>query len=181
MWFTALDIHDACFHIYIHLAHGQFQAIRKACEAFLPSILFSSCSYHVGQHPHCLLHQEARVHEVNHSVCGDGKSVELVHHYKILLSAAYLLRTRNVIADLLSRWFMTYYEWKLHDILVSWSDQINYAFPRLPFLPQVLLKIRQERAMVILITPFWPRQFWFPNLLSCQLIPHFPIPLFPSY
>lgn len=42
--------------------------------------------------------------------------------------------------------------------LLSWTDHLLYAFP--PILPvqRVLLKIRRDKAKVVLIAPAWPCQ-----------------------
>ncbi|CAJ0950962.1 unnamed protein product [Ranitomeya imitator] len=45
--------------------------------------------------------------------------------------------------------------------LIKWDFQLAYAFPPLGLLPLVVRKIREDRARVILIAPFWPRRAWF--------------------
>lgn len=62
--------------------------------------------------------------------------------------------------------------------LLSWPDQFN--FPPLLLLPQVLCKIWQDRATVILISPLWPRQFWFSNLLCLSPWPLITLPILPE-
>ncbi|XP_077107227.1 uncharacterized protein LOC143764961 [Ranitomeya variabilis] len=44
---------------------------------------------------------------------------------------------------------------------VPWTFQKAYAFPPLILLPTVIRKIREDRAHVILIAPFWPKRPWF--------------------
>ncbi|KAJ1131499.1 hypothetical protein NDU88_009835 [Pleurodeles waltl] len=41
---------------------------------------------------------------------------------------------------------------------ITWCGQLLYAFPPIPLIPRVLRKIRQDRALVILIAPDWPRR-----------------------
>ena len=46
-------------------------------------------------------------------------------------------------------------------LAMSWSGLTAYAFPPIPMLHQVILKIGRESCRVILIAPCWPRQLWF--------------------
>ncbi|CAJ0938537.1 unnamed protein product [Ranitomeya imitator] len=45
--------------------------------------------------------------------------------------------------------------------LIKWDFPLAYAFPPLNLIPLVVRKIREDRAKVILIAPFWPRRTWF--------------------
>lgn len=45
--------------------------------------------------------------------------MELIYCPQILLSAAYLLGTQNMIADSLGRSLVTDHAWELHDTIVS--------------------------------------------------------------
>ena len=49
---------------------------------------------------------------------------------------------------------------------LSWRDLIGYAFPPLALLSKVIRKARIEQASLILVTPYWPYQPWFPDLLE---------------
>jgi hypothetical protein len=51
----------------------------------------------------------------------------------------------------------------VHAMSLSWDEMFAYAFPRLRFLLQVLLKIKQSDCKIILIVPAWPKQAWFPE------------------
>ncbi|XP_069588149.1 uncharacterized protein [Ranitomeya imitator] len=42
-----------------------------------------------------------------------------------------------------------------------WKYDLAYAFPPMMLLPMVIKKIREEKAKVILIAPFWPKRPWF--------------------
>ncbi|XP_054843545.1 peroxisome biogenesis factor 13 isoform X1 [Eublepharis macularius] len=62
---------------------------------------------------------------------------------------------------------------------IPWSPGLFYAFPPFPLLHKVLSRIRAFRTHCILIAPRWPRQDWFPLLLSlsqgrCLPLPHAP-------
>jgi hypothetical protein len=52
---------------------------------------------------------------------------------------------------------------------LSWEGMFAYAFPSFRYLAPVLHKITGEKCMIIVITPDWPKQAWFANLLclSC--------------
>ncbi|XP_073406146.1 uncharacterized protein [Dendrobates tinctorius] len=49
----------------------------------------------------------------------------------------------------------------LDAFLVPWNFNLAYAFPPLILLPQVIRKIRDDKARIILIAPFWPKRPWF--------------------
>lgn len=51
--------------------------------------------------------------------------------------------------------------WVVDALSVEWNWGLAYAFPPLPLIPRVLAKIREEKANVILIAPFWPKRAWF--------------------
>ena len=59
---------------------------------------------------------------------------------------------------------------------LPWSGLIAYAFPPFPILHKVIRKARLERPRLILITPWWPTQSWFPDLKSLSHVPPLPLP-----
>ena len=48
----------------------------------------------------------------------------------------------------------------------NWTGMFAYAFPPPILIPRVLQKIREEKCVVILIAPMWPRQSWYPQILE---------------
>jgi hypothetical protein len=51
---------------------------------------------------------------------------------------------------------------------ISWNMTLAYAFP--PIAPRVLEKLSSSRnCRMLLIAPMWPRQIWFPRLLSFMI------------
>ncbi|KAF7246574.1 Origin recognition complex subunit 5 [Varanus komodoensis] len=50
-------------------------------------------------------------------------------------------------------------------LMINWNNVTFYAFPLIPLLMGVVLKIVQDNATEILITSWWPRQPWFTTLL----------------
>ena len=65
--------------------------------------------------------------------------------------------------------------WAIDAFSLHWGNLRSYAFPPFSLIPQVLRKIREDRAWVLLIAPRWPRRPWFPLLLS--LVDGHPFPL----
>ena len=47
---------------------------------------------------------------------------------------------------------------------LDWGTQYNYAFPPFSLIPQVLQKLEEDQAEMVLVAPHWPTQFWFPKL-----------------
>ena len=52
---------------------------------------------------------------------------------------------------------------------LPWNFSLAYAFPPIPLVPRVIKKIRLSTGVIILITPFWTAQTWFPALLSLRV------------
>ena len=48
----------------------------------------------------------------------------------------------------------------------DWTGMVGYAFPPFALIPQVLNKIEQQRCVIYLIAPCWPRQAHFPLLMD---------------
>ena len=47
---------------------------------------------------------------------------------------------------------------------MSWSEHYLYAFPPFSLIPQVLQKIEQDNAHMLMVVPLWTTQTWFPKL-----------------
>lgn len=47
-----------------------------------------------------------------------------------------------------------------------WPTGQLYAFPPIALLPQVLARVREDHAALILVAPLWSNQSWFPDLCS---------------
>ena len=58
---------------------------------------------------------------------------------------------------------------------LDWSEMFVYAFPPIPLIRQVLMKVEKEPVLMILIAPRWSRRDWYPILLN--LLVDFPIRL----
>ena len=79
----------------------------------------------------------------------------------------------------LPRW----YSWGKDPGALAWNafsrkwDEYAYAFPPHSILRRVIHKIKQDKALVILIAPYWPHSPWTSDLL--EMLVDLPIPLPP--
>jgi hypothetical protein len=69
-----------------------------------------------------------------------------------------------------------YFSWRpdpgataIDAIAQSWLHLFGYAFPPFALIGRVLCKMRQDRAELILIAPWWPSQTWWPNLVESAI------------
>lgn len=65
-------------------------------------------------------------------------------------------------------------------LTLHWKFQLAYLFPPLPLIPRVVVKLRKSIGSFILVTPFWPAQTWFPDLLHLPLQEVRRLPLLPD-
>ena len=57
--------------------------------------------------------------------------------------------------------------WKVDAFSIRWTNIRAYAFPLFCLISRILQKIHSERVhQMLLITPVWKTQPWYPNLLS---------------
>ena len=61
---------------------------------------------------------------------------------------------------------------------ISWSDLCFYCFPPFSCILKVLKKVRQDRAVGVIVVPRWPTQTWYSILMTMLVLP--PIILKPS-
>ena len=52
---------------------------------------------------------------------------------------------------------------------VNWSQLKGYAFPQFEILGRCVVKVVEDRAILVVITPTWHTQPWFPGLLSMTI------------
>ena len=67
--------------------------------------------------------------------------------------------------------------WAVDAMSLSWKGMFSYIFPPFHLLPRILSKIRKDFCRTILIAPVWPRQSWFPDLLSLSCANPLVLPL----
>lgn len=59
---------------------------------------------------------------------------------------------------------------------LNWTHIPGYAFPPFSLIHRCLSKVRRDRASLVLITPVWPTQSWFPILLEMSVEPPLVLP-----
>ncbi|XP_077128602.1 uncharacterized protein LOC143784335 isoform X4 [Ranitomeya variabilis] len=68
----------------------------------------------------------------------------------------------------------------LDALQAPWQFSLAYAFPPIILLPQVIRKIREEGARVVLIAPFWPKRPWFSWLQTMSVSDPWVLPSTPN-
>ena len=70
--------------------------------------------------------------------------------------------------------------WAVDALSIRWTGMAAYAFPPFPLIPKVLLKVKEDKAQVVLVAPWWPQRSWTSLLLD--LVHDFPrvMPLWPN-
>ena len=63
-------------------------------------------------------------------------------------------------------WYPDPYALAVDAFQQPWNEEGLYLFPPFAMIPRCLMKVRQEKASVVLIAPPWQTQPWFPSLLS---------------
>ena len=91
----------------------------------------------------------------------------------------------DLFASRVSKQLKKYFSWKTDPFSLgrdafqtSWSQGLNYAFPPFNLIGRVLAKVQREQSNLILITPAWQTQSWFPKLMEMAVA--IPV-LLPSY
>ena len=60
---------------------------------------------------------------------------------------------------------------------LSWEGWTAYAYPPTKIITKVLNKVEETKSLrLILVTPLWQKQLWFPRLLQLSQEPPFPLP-----
>ena len=66
-------------------------------------------------------------------------------------------------------WFPHPGAWKVDAFNLHWKGLNAYCFPPFNLIPLCLTKILQEEAELVLVTPYWPSQLWFPPVLELSI------------
>ena len=61
------------------------------------------------------------------------------------------------------------YAYKTDALQMEWKGEIPYAFPPFCLIGRVLKKVKNDKVTMILITPTWPNQPWYPTLLEMSM------------
>ena len=80
-----------------------------------------------------------------------------------------LLRYCSRVRDLVA--------WALDTFSLHWKDLRGYAFPPFSLISQVLRKIKEDQASLILVAPCWPTRPWFSDVLTLLVDQPLPLPL----
>ena len=66
--------------------------------------------------------------------------------------------------------------WALDTFSLHWKDLRGYAFPPFSLISQVLRKIKEDQASLILVAPCWPTRPWFSDVLTLPVDQPLPLP-----
>lgn len=93
----------------------------------------------------------------------------------------------DLFANRLNTQLPTFFSWKpdpqglaTDAFQQAWSMGRHYAFPPFCLIMKTLAKIREEGGDLILITPVWPTQAWYPLLLEMSVSPPVLLPQLPN-
>ena len=93
----------------------------------------------------------------------------------------------SLFADRLNSQLPQFYSWKPDPLAIAtdallqdWSRGRNYAFPPFCLIMRSLAKLQGAGGELILITPVWPTQAWYPRLLDMSVAPPVLLPSFPD-
>jgi hypothetical protein len=82
----------------------------------------------------------------------------------------------DLFADRLNTQLEKYCSWKpdpsavqVDAFLMTWRDQNAYAFPPFCLVNRCLAKVRWEETTLIIVTPVWHTQVWYPHLLAMSV------------
>ena len=82
-------------------------------------------------------------------------------------------RTNHKV-DLFVSWYPDPQSIGIDAFSVTWADyNLGYCFPPFSVVAQVIKKVRDEKATIILIAPFWHTQSWYPSIMP--LLVDYPI------
>ena len=63
--------------------------------------------------------------------------------------------------------------------MIPWNQGLLYMFPPIPLIQRSLIKLQRSMTPAIFVAPFWPRQVWFPTLVS-MAVDSMTLPLWPD-
>ena len=70
--------------------------------------------------------------------------------------------------------------WMVDAFQINWTHLKAYAFPPFAFIGRVLAKAMRDKCTLIIITPVWPSQPWYTQLLRMSIQDPISIPPFPN-
>ena len=105
-------------------------------------------------------------------LAGDWKLAESAFNS---ISAYWAIETDLFTSDWNARcpryvsWFPQPRAWKVEALSISWKDLHGYAFPPFNLIKNCLTKLVQDQSTVVLVSPYWPSQSWFPTILELTM------------
>ena len=66
-------------------------------------------------------------------------------------------------------WKQDPYALAVDAFLLEWRNQNAYLFPPFAMIPRCLAKVYKDQATVVIITPTWQSQAWYPSLLEMSI------------
>ena len=82
----------------------------------------------------------------------------------------------DLFASRVSHQLPHYISWKIDPFSqgrdafqISWAHKFVYAFPPFALIGRILQKVNQDQCLMLIITPAWPGQPWFPGLLKMSV------------
>ena len=80
----------------------------------------------------------------------------------------------------LNSWQPDLHAWMTDAFQINWSHLKAYAFPPFALIGRVLAKTMRDKFTLIIITPVWPSQPWYTQLLRMSIQDPIFIPPFPN-
>ena len=99
-----------------------------------------------------------------------GTLSQIFHFWEVLHIDLFATRLSNQLPTFVSP-FHDPLAWAVDVMTLSWEGMLAHAFPPIPLLLKVLLKMEKETCLVILIAPCWESHPCFPVLLSLLVAP----------
>jgi ribonuclease HI len=89
----------------------------------------------------------------------------------------------DLFASRTNKQLQTFISWKIDPeaagsdaLTTSWKRRLGYAFPPFCLIGRCLEKVRKEETELVIITPAWPTQHWYPQLLQLIMAPPLLLP-----
>ena len=83
---------------------------------------------------------------------------------------------KDLFADRLNAQLSQFFSWRPDPMALAsdalqqdWSNERNYAFPPFCLIMRCLAKLRDLGGELVLVTPVWPTQAWYPSLLGSSV------------
>ena len=83
---------------------------------------------------------------------------------------------KDVFADRLNAQLPQFFSWRPDPAALAtdalqqdWSNERNYAFPPFCLIMRSLAMLRELGGELVLVTPVWPTQAWYPSLLDLSV------------